>query len=159
MIERVRSQVQASEMRFLRRIEGGILFNKVRSSEIRKPLNIEPLLLRIERSQLRWFGHVSRMPQERLPKHALLAKANGGRSIKRPRARWANYIEDLGWNRLGLHPSKMKDVIKDREVWWLNLELLPRNHHGKAGNEERRRTLDRRPSFSLRFTRSTNMSN
>ena len=64
-------------MRFLRRIEGVTLFNKVRSSEIRKSLNIESLLLRIKRSQLRWFGHVSRMPQERLPKHALLAKANG----------------------------------------------------------------------------------
>jgi len=37
----------------------------VRSSEIRKSLNIEPLLLRIERSQLRWFGHVSRMPREK----------------------------------------------------------------------------------------------
>ena len=56
MTERMRSQVQASEMRFLRRIEGVTLFNKVRSSEIRKSLNIEPLLLRIERSQLRWFG-------------------------------------------------------------------------------------------------------
>ena len=81
MTERMRSQVQASEMRFLRRIEGVTLFNKVRSSEIRKSLNIEPLLLRIERSQLRWFGHVSRMPQERLPKQALLAKANGRRPV------------------------------------------------------------------------------
>ena len=53
MTERMRSQVQASEMRFFRRIEGVTLFNKVRSSEIRKSLNIEPLLLRIERSQLR----------------------------------------------------------------------------------------------------------
>ena len=35
MTERVRSQVQASEMRFLRRIEGVALFNKVRSSEIK----------------------------------------------------------------------------------------------------------------------------
>ena len=42
MTERMRSQVQASEMRFLRRIEGVTLFNKVRSSEIRKSLNIEP---------------------------------------------------------------------------------------------------------------------
>ena len=32
--ERVQSQVQASEMRFLRRIEVVTLFNKVRSSEI-----------------------------------------------------------------------------------------------------------------------------
>ena len=29
--------------------------------------------------------------------------------------------------------------MKDREVWRPNLELLPRNHHGKAGNKERRR--------------------
>ena len=87
MIEEVRSQVQASEMRFFRRIEGVTLFNKVRSSEIRKSLNVEPLLLRIKRSQLRWFGHVSRMPQERLPKQALLAKANGKRPVGRPGTR------------------------------------------------------------------------
>ena len=64
-------------MSFLRKIQGVTTFNKVRSSEIRKALNIEPLLLRIERSQLRWFGHVHRMPQERLPKQALLAKQMG----------------------------------------------------------------------------------
>ena len=33
MTKRVRSQVEVSEMRFLRRIEGVTLFNKVRSSE------------------------------------------------------------------------------------------------------------------------------
>jgi len=68
----------------------------VRSSEIRKSLNIEPLLLRIERSQLRWLGHVSRMPQERLPKQVLLAKVKGKRPVGRPRTRWQDYIEDLG---------------------------------------------------------------
>ena len=101
MTERVLSQVQASETRFLQKIEGITLSNKVRSSEILKSLNIEPLLLRIERSQLRWFGHVSRMPQERLLKQALLAKANGRRPLGRPRTRWTDYIEDLGWNHLG----------------------------------------------------------
>ena len=53
MSKRGRSQVQASEMRFLRRIEGVTLFNMVRSSENRKSPNIEPLLLRIETTQLR----------------------------------------------------------------------------------------------------------
>ena len=81
MTKRVRSQVQASESSFLRRIEGVTVFNKVRSFEIRKSINIEPLLLRFERFQLRWFGHVSRMSQERLPKQALLAKANGRRPV------------------------------------------------------------------------------
>ena len=133
MTKRVRSQAQASKMRFLRRIEGVTLFNKVRSSEIRKSLNIEPLLLRIERSQLRWFGHVNRMLQERLPKQALFAKANGSRPVGRPRTKWTDYIEDLGWNRLGLRPSEMMKVMEDREVWRLNLEQLPSQPSRKSG--------------------------
>ena len=44
--EREQSQVQVSEAWFLRGIEGVTLFNKVRSSEIRKSLNIEPLQTR-----------------------------------------------------------------------------------------------------------------
>ena len=92
LTERMRSQVPASESRFLKKIEGVTLFNKLRSSEIRKSLNIKPLLLQIERSQLRWFGHVSRIPQERLPKQALLAKANGRRSVGRLRTRWTDCI-------------------------------------------------------------------
>ena len=120
-------------MRFLRRIEGVMLFNKVRSSEIRKSPNIEPLLLRIERSQLRWFGHLSRMSRERLPKQALLAKANGRRPIGRRGTRWTNYIEYLEWNRLGLYPSEMMDVMEDREVWRVSLELLLPQPSRKSG--------------------------
>ena len=131
--ERMRSQVQASEMRFLRKIEGVALFNKVRSSEIRKSLNIEPLLFRIERSQLRWFGRVSRMPRERLPKQALLAKTNGRVLVGRPRTRWTGYIKDLGWNRLGIRPSEMMEVMEDREVRRLYLELLPPQPSWKSG--------------------------
>ena len=134
----MRSQVQASEMRFLQRIEGVTLFNKVRSSENRKSLNIKQLLLRIERPQLRWVGHVSRTPQERLPKQALLAKANGRRPVGRPRTRSTNYIKDLRWNRLGLHPSEMMDVMEDREVWQLNLELLPSQPSRKSGQRTKK---------------------
>ena len=116
MTERVRSQVQASEVRFLPRTEEATLFNKVRSSEIRQSLTIETLLHRIERSQLRWFDHVNRMPQEKLPKQALLAKANESRPVGRPRTRWTDYIEDHGWNRLKPHPSEMMEVMEDRVV-------------------------------------------
>jgi len=65
------------------------------------------------------------MPQERLPQQALLAKVKGKRPMGRPRTRWADYIKDLGWNRLGLQPSKMLEVVADCDVWRLNLELLP----------------------------------
>ena len=122
--ERVQSQVQASEMKFLRRIERVALFNEMHSSEIRKSLNIELLLL-IERSQFKRIGHVSRIPQERLSKQALLAKANGRkRLVGQYITRWTNDFKNLGWNRLGLRPSKMMGVLEDRKVWRPNFELL-----------------------------------
>ena len=81
------------------------------------------------------------MPQERLPKQALHAKANGRRPVGRPRTRWTNYIEDHGWNRLGLRPSEMMEVMGECEMWRLNPELLPPQPHVKASNEKRRRSL------------------
>ena len=113
MTERVRSQIQASEMRFLRKIKGVMMFDKHRNTAIRESFHIESLLLRIKRSQLRWFGHVSKMPHERLPKQALYAKMSWKRPVGRPRTRWLDYIENLGWNRLRLYPSKLQFVLVD----------------------------------------------
>ena len=45
------------------------------------------------------------MSQERLSKQALRAKANGRRPVVRTRTRWIDYIEHLGWNRLGEVPN------------------------------------------------------
>uniref|UniRef100_A0A8C6M4A0 Reverse transcriptase domain-containing protein n=1 Tax=Nothobranchius furzeri TaxID=105023 RepID=A0A8C6M4A0_NOTFU len=67
MTESTRSRIKAVEMSFLRRVAGLSLRDRVRSSDIREGLGVEPLLLRIERSQLRWFGHLVRMPPGRLP--------------------------------------------------------------------------------------------
>ncbi|KAK3559606.1 hypothetical protein QTP86_013548 [Hemibagrus guttatus] len=62
MTERVRSWIQAAEMSFLRRVVGRSLRDRVRSSVTREELGVEPLLLHIERGQLRWLGHLFRMP-------------------------------------------------------------------------------------------------
>ena len=125
--------MQASEMRILRKIKGVAIFDKHRNTAIRESLDIESLLLRIERSQLRCFDHMSGMPHERLPKQALHTKVNRKRPVGRPRTRRLDYIENLGWNHLGLYPSKMQSVLVDREVWRLNLELLPPQSSRKSG--------------------------
>ena len=49
MTERVRSQMQASEMRFLRKIKGVTMFDKVPNTVIREFLDIESLLLRMKK--------------------------------------------------------------------------------------------------------------
>ena len=59
MNEKVRSRVQAAEMGFLGRISSLTLLDKVKSADIHESLNIKSLLLRLKRSQLRWYGHVT----------------------------------------------------------------------------------------------------
>ena len=73
MIERVRLQVQVSKMRFLQKIKG--ITSLTRCISLKNQKSLEPLLLQIKRYQLRWFGQVSKMHQEK-PKQALLAKVN-----------------------------------------------------------------------------------
>ena len=59
MTERERLQMQAFEMKFLKKFKVVTMFDKLRNTAIRKSLNIESLLLQIDRSQLRWFGHAT----------------------------------------------------------------------------------------------------
>ncbi|KAK3538572.1 hypothetical protein QTP86_006658 [Hemibagrus guttatus] len=109
-VERVRSRIQAAEMSFLRTVAGRSLRDRVRSSITREELGVEPLLLHIERGQLRWLGHLFRMPPERLPGEVFWACPTG----KRPRGR-----------RLGVPPEELEEVSGEREVWASLLRLLP----------------------------------
>ncbi|KAK3525020.1 hypothetical protein QTP86_013357 [Hemibagrus guttatus] len=77
MTERVRFRIQAAEMSFLRRVAGHSLRDRVRSSVTREELGVEPLLLHIERGQLRWLGHLFRMPPGRLPGEVFRACPTG----------------------------------------------------------------------------------
>jgi len=60
MTERIQSQVQVAEMGILRGVHDVTYRDKVHSCEIRKDLNIKPLLLRTDRFQLRGFGRVKK---------------------------------------------------------------------------------------------------
>jgi len=75
------------------------------------------------------------MPQERLPKQALLAKLKGKNLMGQPRTCLKDYIVDLGWNCLGLQASKM---VADCDVCWINLELLTSQSSRTLAGSERR---------------------
>ena len=109
--ERGHSQMQASKMRILQKFKEVTMLDKLQNTAIRESLNIEFLLLRIERSRLRWFSHVSKMSQKWLPKQTLYAKVNGKRPVGRLRTRWIYYITDLGWIRLELRLRKMQSAL------------------------------------------------
>ncbi|KAK0151566.1 putative uncharacterized transposon-derived protein F52C9.6 [Merluccius polli] len=125
MTERTRSRVQAAEMSFLRRVAGLSLRDRVRSSVIREELGVDPLLLRVERSQMRWLGHLVRMPPGRLPGEVFRARPTGRRPQGRPRTRWRDYVSRLAWERLGIPQEELAEVAGEREVWASLLRLLP----------------------------------
>ncbi len=74
------------------------LRNRVRSSDIRRELGEESLLFGIERSHLRWFRHLIRMPPGHLPLEVFWARPTVGRPRSRPRTCWWDYISPKrGW--------------------------------------------------------------
>ncbi|TWW69209.1 hypothetical protein D4764_18G0000150 [Takifugu flavidus] len=99
--------------------------DRVRSSAIREELGVEPLLLRVERSQMRWLGHLVRMPPGRLPGEVFRACPSGRRPPGRPRTRWRDYVSRLVWERLRIPPDELEEVAGEREVWASLLRLLP----------------------------------
>ncbi|KAK0148831.1 Protein broad-minded [Merluccius polli] len=124
--ERTRSRVQAAEISFLRGVAGLSLRGRVRSSVIREELGVDPLLLRVERSQMRWLGHLVRMPPGRLPGEVFRARPTGRRPRGRPRTRWRDYsflslVNLLSsthsvWELLGGQPLPQKPAYSLREV-------------------------------------------
>ncbi|KAK0154371.1 putative uncharacterized transposon-derived protein F52C9.6 [Merluccius polli] len=123
--ERTRLRVQVAEMSFLRRVAGLSLRDRVRSSVIREELGVDPLLLRVERSQMRWLGHLDRMPPGRLPGEVFRARPTVRRPRGRPRTRWRDYVSRLAWERFGIPQEELDEMAGEREVWASLLRLLP----------------------------------
>ena len=126
LTDRMRSRVLTAQMRYLHRVAGVRRIDKVRNSTIREELNIEPLLLKVERSQLRWFGHVLRMPRNILVHQVYSALPTGNRPRGRPRARWANGIQNL-CARVGVDYTRAGETASCRNLWRSTIaSLCPR---------------------------------
>ena len=69
-----------------------------------------------ERQQLRWYGHVLRMPPERTARKVLLTAPDERRPIGRPRATWIKQINGL-CRRAGIEPSETQTLAEDRTEW------------------------------------------
>ena len=115
MTGRILSQVQATEMGFLRIVNDVTLRDKVCSWEIYEAPNVKSLP-QIERSQLRWFGHVTKMSQEKSVRQVLLATHTGKWPRGRPRTRGRDYISDLAWPRPDVDPAELSEIAVNREV-------------------------------------------
>jgi hypothetical protein len=104
LTKRERKQLNVFERKVYRRILGPvhdsekenwrILTNKEIYASVRKPTIIETIRL----NRLRWFGHVQRMEDNRIPKRVLYEYMNleTTRLRGRPRSRWQDEVREDG---------------------------------------------------------------
>ena len=115
---KTRSQIQAAEMRVLRLIKGVTRLDKLRNEDIRRELEVEEILKFVERGQLRWYGHVKRMEENRYPKKYLDWTPEGRRPVGRPKKRWRENI-DLAMRKRDSSLQEVEDerLFENRQRW------------------------------------------
>ena len=77
-------------------------------------ISIESMLLK---AQLRWVGHIIRMPDYRLPKQLLFGElTQGKRKVGRPRKRFKDSLKlNIKWGKI--EPRNLQRCAEDRSQW------------------------------------------
>ena len=104
-------------LRCLRKIAGIKWQDRVTNTEVLQICNItgiEPFLLK---AQLRWTGHVMRMPDSRIPKQVFCGELAAGRRPQcGPVRRYKDAVK-VNMKRCGLNPSTLSRDAQDRSAW------------------------------------------
>lgn len=115
--ERYKRKLEATEMDFWRRSAGKSRLERVTNNRIREIMNVKHTIVDdINTKQLRWYGHVQRMSEERLPKQILTWTPHGRRKRGRPRLSWRE-----GINREMRERELDEDLWMDRNEWRLGI--------------------------------------
>ncbi|KAL1446167.1 hypothetical protein WDU94_012371, partial [Cyamophila willieti] len=92
--------------------------DRIRNEICRNTVGVERIQERIERSRLKWFGHMNRMSQDRIPKQMFDMEMEGRRRRGRPRLRWKDTLfKDM--EKRGQDPNIVmcERRFNDRQ-WW-----------------------------------------
>ena len=110
------SKITAAEMKFLRRIKNKTKRDRIRNTQIREELKQGPLLQRIHKKQLQWYGHITRMDKSRIPKQVHEAREWGQRTRGRPRQSWMNNINNFAQKK-GKSLAEITRIAQNREAF------------------------------------------
>jgi hypothetical protein len=106
-----KSKLQAVEMDYLRRSARKSKLERVPDEEIRRIMQAEETVLdRTEARNLRWFGHVMRMPEERWPAIIHSWIPPGRRKRGRRRRSWRDGVTEAMKER-GMREEDAQDRI------------------------------------------------
>lgn len=114
-----RKRLNAVEMDALRRSCRISRMDRVSNETIRERMgNRETINEYIDKKQLIWFGHVKRMPEDRLPRMVLEWTPTERRKPGRPKKRWEQGIKRAMSDR-----NIQENLWQDRQKWRKSLEI------------------------------------
>ena len=91
---------------------------KILNTTMRSKMQAEqPILDRIQRKQLKWYGHHLRMEDSRLPKKIYQWTPHGRRKRGRPQQSWKNQVTDFVKSR-----NVEEDMAENRHLWRLGVD-------------------------------------
>ena len=109
-------RLQSFIMRCLRIILGISVWDMKRNTVIRKLAHQQRLSSLLSARRLRFLGHISRMPDSRIPKQLLVcAPIGGARSVGGQKCRW-NDLAQRDLVRCGLEQD-WRELAQDRSAW------------------------------------------
>lgn len=78
-----------------------------------KELRVGALLLCVEKTQLRWFGHLIRMLLDTCFEKLFRAYPFWGRPQGRTRTCWMHHISNVAWKQLGIPQEELEDMAAE----------------------------------------------
>jgi hypothetical protein len=107
------AKLNSTEVDFWRRSARLSRKDKIRNTIIKQKMNVTRSLLEdINTKQLKWYGHVQRMEEGRLPKQVMKWNPPGRRKRSRPKLTWVEGIRGLMGEK-GL----VEEDWNDRDEW------------------------------------------
>lgn len=83
-------RLEAAEMKLLRPVAGYTLLDHKRNEDIREEINITSVVDKIIEYRNNWYGHITRMPPNRIPQMLFHYHPTGKRNVGRPKKRWSD---------------------------------------------------------------------
>lgn len=110
-------QLNSFHLRCLRRLLNIKWQDKVPDTEVLQQANMISIHALLKRSQLRWAGHVRRMPDERLPKKLFYGELSSGKRSLGGQSKRYRHTLKASLKCCDISPDTWEDVALDRSTW------------------------------------------
>ncbi|XP_031358768.1 uncharacterized protein LOC116182371 [Photinus pyralis] len=112
----MKSKIQATDMKYLRRVKGITRMDRIRNEAVREELEIESIIDMTEKQKLKWFGHICRMDNDRQVKRIWESGVQKKRTRGRPKKTWNDEVAAI-LKRKGRTWAEARKLARDKKQW------------------------------------------